>query len=108
VTAPTWLVKALAKHGEKYDSDCDVYSGCFCGWDNGTDEHNDGYDEHLAEVIATELRARLESDEMRARIQRAVHNAQDVTEPMDDTSIRDDALAAVTDELLGGSDADRG
>lgn len=49
------ILAALAKHAENYDSDCNIYSGCVCGWDNGTTDDNDGYDDHLADAVLTAL-----------------------------------------------------
>lgn len=45
------LAAVLAEHCEVYDSDCGLYFGCTCGWDNDTDEHNIGYPEHVAAVL---------------------------------------------------------
>jgi hypothetical protein len=45
------LVDVLEDHREEYDSDCGMYYGCLCGWDNGTKEHNNGFTEHLADAI---------------------------------------------------------
>lgn len=45
------LAAMLAEHREVYDSDYGLYCVCFCGWDNGTVEHNHGYADHLADTL---------------------------------------------------------
>lgn len=45
------IVEILEKHREMYASYESWYMGCLCGWDNGYEEHNDGYKQHLAEEI---------------------------------------------------------
>jgi len=45
------LAEVIGAHSEHYDSDCGYYFGCDCGWDNGTQDNNDGYAEHVADAI---------------------------------------------------------
>ena len=45
------MVDVLNAHGENYDRDCQEFYGCFCGWDNGTEDHNGGYATHLAQAL---------------------------------------------------------
>lgn len=47
----TKTAEVLGEHRENYDSDCGFWFGCSCGWDNGTDEHNEGFAEHLAQAL---------------------------------------------------------
>lgn len=57
------LVVVIDLHREQYDGDCGMYFGCDCGWDNGTDEHNDGYSEHVARDLVEHLTKGDENDE---------------------------------------------
>lgn len=43
----------LAAHRDEYDSDCGMYFGCSCGWDNDDIGSNEGYVEHVAGLLAT-------------------------------------------------------
>ena len=43
----------LAAHRDEYDSDCGMYFGCSCGWDNDDIGSNEGYVEHVARLLAT-------------------------------------------------------
>lgn len=51
------LEQLLSKHGEYYDSDCGIYRGCACGWNNDTEDHNQGYEAHLVGVLEPVIQA---------------------------------------------------
>lgn len=96
MTAPTWLVDLLDEHQEDFG----YPSSCICQAAI-PDPGLGGFLPHLAEVIAAELRARLESDEMHERAEDTITKAWN--NGWDDATV---TLAAVADALLGGNDAD--
>ena len=57
------LAEVIDLHREDYDSDRGMYYGCHCGWDNGTDMHNNGYTEHVARAVIAHLTKGDENDE---------------------------------------------